>query len=307
MPRIPRKRGTCRDRSCRRDVISTEPEAQYCSIQCVGSARSGRNGRRPVKPKSRSHMLIPDCQVKPGVDISHLANAGKYIADRRPDVIVCIGDFADMPSLSSYDAGKKCFEGRRYLEDIDAAKRGMEALTAPFRDIKDYKPRMIMTLGNHEDRITRAIEDDAKLDGTIGIIDLEYERFGWEVYPFLKPVTVDGISYVHFFPRSASGAIMQTKRGAPNARAQLIREGGSCTAGHQQGLDVACLPLRGKLQWGLIAGSFYSHHESYLSPQGNAHWRGLVVKHEVKDGSYNPMFVSLEYLARRYRSPIQRA
>ena len=55
---------------------------------------------------SRVHAVIPDCQVKPGQDYSFLRWVGNYLAEKKPDVIVQIGDFADMPSLSSYDVGK---------------------------------------------------------------------------------------------------------------------------------------------------------------------------------------------------------
>src|SRR5690349_19187232 len=107
-----------------------------------------------------------------------------------------------MASLSSYDKGKKSFEGRRYRADVEAAKAGMERLMAPIQAAKPkYTPTLILTLGNHEDRITRAINDDAKLDGTISIDDLGYAGFGWKVYPFLQTVEIDGILYSHFFPR----------------------------------------------------------------------------------------------------------
>ena len=78
-------------------------------------------------------FVLPDCQVKPGTDITHIINAGKYAVDKKPDVIVCLGDFADMPSLSSYDVGKKSFEGRRYINDIKAAKEAMEAFLSPYQ------------------------------------------------------------------------------------------------------------------------------------------------------------------------------
>ena len=51
-------------------------------------------------------LVIPDVQAKPGVDFQYLNKLGHYIVEKRPDTIVCIGDFADMPSLSSYDVGK---------------------------------------------------------------------------------------------------------------------------------------------------------------------------------------------------------
>jgi hypothetical protein len=42
------------------------------------------------------------------------------------------------------------------------------------------------------------------------------------------------------------------------------------------------------------------HDEEYLGPEGNNYWRGIVVKHEVRNGMYDPMFVSLDYLLRKW-------
>jgi hypothetical protein len=55
------------------------------------------------------HVVIPDIQAKPGHSFRYLERIGEYIVEKKPDVIVCIGDFADMPSLSSYDVGTKSF------------------------------------------------------------------------------------------------------------------------------------------------------------------------------------------------------
>lgn len=249
-----------------------------------------------AKKTTVSHIMVPDCQIRPGVSTDFLTWISYYIADRNPDVLIQIGDFADMNSLSSYDVGKKAHEGKRYVADIDASNEAMNRLMEKV----PKNTRKVLTLGNHEDRIDRAVEADAKLEGAISIKDLHYEHFGFEVYPFLQPVVIDGVSYCHYFPRSASGSVGQTKRGAPNARAQLIREGRSAVSGHQQGLDVACMPLGGVLQWGIIAGSAYPHIEKYLSPQGNTHWRGILVFHEVRDGYFDLMTVSLGYLKGRY-------
>ena len=92
-----------------------------------------------------------------------------------------------MPSLCSYDQGKRQMEGRRYKADVEAVKEGMTKLLAPIRDLqarqkrnkeKVYRPRMVMTLGNHEERINKAVDNDAKLEGVIGIADLGYEKAG---------------------------------------------------------------------------------------------------------------------------------
>ena len=74
------------------------------------------------------HAVIPDVQAKPGQDFSFLTAVGEYLVEKKPDRWICIGDFADMPSLSSYDVGKKSFEGRRYQADIVAANEAMNAL-----------------------------------------------------------------------------------------------------------------------------------------------------------------------------------
>jgi hypothetical protein len=174
---------------------------------------------------------------------------GKYIAAKQPDVVIQIGDFNDLESLSSWDKGKKSHEGKRYRKDCEAGYRALEALLTPIAKQRNYSPRLVLTLGNHEHRIDRAVEGSAELEGTMGVEDLKYEEFGFEVHEFLKVVTIDGIAYSHFFPRSGTGKVVQTRNGAPSARAQLVREGRSCTSGHQQGVDIACLPLGGRLQF----------------------------------------------------------
>ena len=250
------------------------------------------------------HLVIPDCQVKPGQSVKYLENIGKYIAEKQPEVIVCIGDFADMPSLSSYDVGKKSFEGRTYKADIKAVHKGMEALLSPIHKLqakqaklkkKQYKPRMILTLGNHEDRITRAVEYDRKLEDLITIKDLNYEQYGWKVYDFLDVVVVDGIAYSHYFASGAMG------RPVTSAQALLTKKHMSCFAGHQQGRQIAyARKADGSEITAIIAGSCYEHNEDYLNHQGNQHWRGFYVLHEVNNGAFDEMAVSLNYVNMKY-------
>lgn len=249
------------------------------------------------------HLFIPDVQAKEGVPLEHLAWLGQYIVDKKPDVIICIGDFADLPSLSSYDKGKRSFEGRRYKKDILAAKHAMDTLLGPMRTYnahmkkikqKCYRPRMVLTLGNHEQRIERAIENQAELEGMIGYHDLPYED--WEVHDYLKPVVIDGVLYTHYMSNPMTGNPY-----TGTVLNQLAKVQHSFCVGHKQTLDVATYftPL-GKQTWGIQAGAFYQHDEEYKGYQGNAHWRGIVVLNDVRDGTFSPMFVDIDYLRRRY-------
>ena len=241
-------------------------------------------------------LFIPDCQVKDGVPLDHLAWLGRYAVEKRPDVIVQAGDFADMPSLSSYDVGKKVYEGRRYRKDVDAVRKGMGKFLLPILRQCKYKPRLILTLGNHEDRITRAVESDAKLEGTISLADLGYEDAGWTVSPYLKPIKIAGVHFAHFFPSGIMG------RPCTSARKILNTFHVSCVAGHQQGREVAYAKRGdGKKLTAIIAGSFYQHREEFLGPMGNYHWRGVVMLHEVRDGQFDEMFVSLNFLKKKFK------
>lgn len=258
------------------------------------------------KVEGITHMYIPDTQVKPGIDMEYLSWIGQYIVRKRPDVIILGGDHADMPSLSSYDVGTKRAEGQRVHEDIEAAIEGMNLLLAPLRALQAqqraageevYNPRMILTVGNHEDRINRHVNANPHLAGFLSIDNLKYEEAGWEVIPFLTPITVDGIAYCHYFTNNMTGKPL-----GGSALNMLKTIGTSFTQGHKQTLDVATrfLPTDGKQQWGIIAGACYTHEEHYKGVQGNHHWRGVIVKHNVQDGSYDPLFVSLDWLKKEY-------
>ena len=247
------------------------------------------------------HFLIPDTQCKPGGDFTHLTGAGRYILKHRPDKVIHIGDHWDMPSFSSYDKGKKRAEGQRYHHDIAAGNAGMDALMEPLHTFnkkqrkngkKQYKPEMHFCIGNHEERIMRYCEENPEMAEHIGYHDFNLKEHGWIVHDFTEMVHLDGIAYSHYFynPNTGRpyGGMLMTR---------LKNIGFSFTMGHQQGKDQAQRWLsNGQRQCGLVAGSFYPHDEHYKGPQGNEHWRGCIYKHEVRDGGYDLMELSLEYL-----------
>jgi hypothetical protein len=158
-----------------------------------------------------------------------------------------------------------------------------------------YRPRMVLTLGNHEHRINRVINDEPLLDGTISTDDLEYASFGWEVYPFLEVVVIEGIAFSHYFTTGAMG------RPASSAQAMLNKKHMSCIAGHQQGrMSATAVKADGKQITAIIAGSCYEHDEDYLGPQGNKHWHGIIMLHNVQDGEFDECFIPLHYIKEKY-------
>lgn len=254
------------------------------------------------------HLVIPDTQCKPNQSYEHLSWAGQYAADKKPDVIVHLGDHWDMPSLSSYDVGKKSFEGRRYINDVEAGKLGMDAFLAPIHEEqrrqrqnrkKVWQPRMVFLLGNHEHRIERAVENDSKLEGLLSFDDLELDDYGWEVYDFLEPALIDGIAYCHYFTSGVMG------RPCASASLMLRKKHMSCIMGHVQDREIAYdRRADGSRITGLFGGIFYQHDEEYLNHQTNSSWRGVWMLHEVNNGQFDEMPVSLSYLEKKYGTNI---
>ncbi len=259
-----------------------------------------------VSKSARTHIVIGDTQVKPGVRTEHLAWIGQYIVDQFAGQNVKIfhaGDHADMESLSSYDKGKRSMEGRRIIADIESANAAFSLLNAPLKaynrsrkKAQQWWPERNITLGNHENRIVVATELDAQLDGFLSLDDLNYAAEGWNVVPFLEVLERDGISYSHYFYNPNTGRPYSGE----NLLTRLKQLGRSFTMGHQQGMNRAFRQVGRYRHHGLVNGSCYLHNERYLGPQGNDYWRGIVVCHQVENGQYDSMEVSLDYLCRRY-------
>lgn len=245
--------------------------------------------------KYTTHLIIPDTQCRPDVPLDHLVWAGRYIKEIQPDVVVHLGDHWDFPSLSSYEKiGSKWFEGKRVLSDIEAGNCGLELLE---EGMGGFQPkRKILLRGNHEDRLTRALNDNPKLEGLVGFDKFNDVALGWEVVPFLEVKSIDDIWYSHYFANPLTG---KPYGGMPETMLKSI--GHSFTMGHRQGRREASRYLAdGSEQRALIVGSYYQHTEDYLGAQGNHHWRGLIVKREVRNGTYDMMEVSLRYLRARF-------
>ena len=257
---------------------------------------------------SRTHLFIPDLQCKPGVPTDHLSWIGTYIVDKKPDVIIDAGDHYDLPSLSFFDRAKNTskFEGRRYLADVKAGNDALDILEAPMSAYnairrqykeKQYKPEKVFLMGNHEHRVDRYVEKVGELEGLMGTFQFAdfFKSRGWTTHDFLEVVEIDGVWYSHYFYNPLTGrpwgGMIQTR---------LKSVGHSFTQGHTQTLDHGIRYVGNQQQHALVAGSCYLHMEDYKGPQGQSSWKGIIVKHEVQNGSYDPMFVSLNYLCVRY-------
>lgn len=266
---------------------ATPDNADVAKRREIQANTDGSEQTKPVR-----HIVIPDTQIRKGVPVDHIEWIGRYIEEHGCDTVVMLGDWYDFPSLSTHDdPGSLAKEGARYADDLHAGNAALKKFTTYLGGVK----RRVMLRGNHEDRLRRTLEADPKWVGSIDEHQLVAE--GWEVIPFLQPCVIDGVAYSHYWASPGTGRAY-----GGSASNILLKTNHSFTQGHRQTFDYAVKnnPVTGREMIGLIAGSAYVHAEPYLGAQGNCHFRGIIVKNEVHEGSYDIMRVSLHYLCMRY-------
>ena len=148
-------------------------------------------------------LVIPDTQVCKGTPTDHIKAAGNYIVRHKPDHIVVLGDWWDMPSLSRFNSNLEA-EGLKVKEDLEAGNNAMLELMLPTikqngkrkrHKKKLYRPKLTYIVGNHDPqvRIPRLIEEHPILEGFLQDKTTDFlEGLGFEVVPYLQIKTIEG-------------------------------------------------------------------------------------------------------------------
>lgn len=251
-----------------------------------------KDGRRHPE-----HLFIPDTQVRDGVPIEHVRWAAQYALDNKPDVIVFGHDWWDYPSLNTWESEYADFRTRDAIVDTCAGLHAFDLFLSTLRTDRTYTPFLLFCEGNHDERHMRLFRSDWRLRRGVPGPKHFVKKAGGIVWSPLSEITcVDGIHYSHYFVAPLTGKPL-----GGTALNKLTRLKFSFTMGHQQVKESAEQHLaNGRVIRGLVAGAFYQHAEEYKGPQGNFHWRGIIYKHEVREGNYDLLEVSMDYLRRRY-------
>ena len=255
-------------------------------------------------------LVVPDSHDKPGVANTRYHLLANVAFHYKPDVIVNIGDWADMPSLCSYDKGTKSFEGRRYKEDIKAANDAIRVFETRLSELtakeatskkkKKYVPQKITTWGNHEHRIVRAANSQPELHGTISLGDIRFADYGWTCVPYMVPTIINGVAFAHCF---GSGVMNRPISSEHQATTMIKKKFMSCVAGHTHLRDFAERTSADGTKLNAMTVGCYlepGQVEDYAGEAQNLWWNGLVVMHDVKNGSFDPEFIGMERIQREF-------
>lgn len=256
-------------------------------------------------------LVIPDAHIRSGDRLDRVHALGRLILARRPDVVVCLGDWWDMPSLASHREASPLGtgdqptkrEGLRVVADIMAGAAAMDAMLhdlVRFNEARrrtghhhrQYRPRLVMIEGNHEERLRRISRLHPELRGFIdddAIAGACVDR-GWEWHPFLRPVEIAGITFSHYFETPGTGKPLQIA--AWPAKIPFSAVWGHT---HQMHHRIASLPF-GRSIAGLCAGSFRDEPPAHAAHE----WSGVLMLRGASAGAYDLEQISTERLLREF-------
>ena len=126
---------------------------------------------------------------------------------------------------------------------------------------KAWDPELHFTLGNHENRIMRAVDDSAELEDLMSFDDFNLEEHGFKVHDYLDVVTIDGVAYSHFFTSGVMG------RPVSSAATMLNKKHMSTVMGHVQDRQIAYAKRAdGARITGIFAGIYYQARRGLPNP-----------------------------------------
>lgn len=251
---------------------------------------------------SKTCLIIPDQHAHPNYSNERAEWIGKLIRDARPDIVVNMGDGADMPSLCSYDKGKKSFQGRTYRADVNSHTDFQDRIWSTVRKGKKKLPRRLYLIGNHEQRIDRAISVQPELEGTISYSDLCLHDWYDTVVPYSGgtpgSIILEGVRFAHYI---VSGSTGRPISGEHHAHSLLTKTHHSCVVAHSHLFDF-CTRTRGdgRKILGLVSGCYQDYDSDYAGESCDYWTRGLLLLNDLEDGTYNLQQVSLNTLRKLY-------
>lgn len=253
---------------------------------------------------SKTLLAIPDQHAHPDHNNDRADWLSRLIIDLKPDIVVNGGDAADMSSLSSYDKGKRSFQGKSYKKDILAHLEFQDRLWSPVRAQKKKMPRRIVLEGNHENRIERALDLSPELEGTIGFKDYDFDSYYHDVvrYNGGTPgiIKVEGVLFAHFFPTGISGRPIGGER---PAHMLLNKHGTSSIQFHTHTLDFATRrTVEGVVYNGIVGGCYQDYINDWAGNIGKFWRAGVIVLHNIEDGNFDFQWISIESLKKEYGS-----
>ncbi len=203
----------------------------------------------------------------------------KFILTRKPEVVVILGDFLDMGSLSHWAKGKpKLLEGKRYWADMEMGKRRLQTL-------RGACGRMEFLMGNHEDWLYKFLEEQPSLTGALDIRrDLGLDDLGIGFTEVNQVLSIGKLNFIHGWYTNIY-----------HARKHLDEMGDHIFYGHTHDHQAFAKPVRAKRHpyIAMSLGCLCDLNPHYLRNKPARHLHGFGIFEVIGDGSFTPLFIPI--------------
>ena len=248
--------------------------------------------------------IVYSCShADPGGDNTRFDWLGKFIYDIKPDLVIDLGDGADMRSLNSYDERyPKAVVTQSYEADIESYNDSQERLRAKFRQHRKKKPLWVGFEGNHEYRIKKALAHDPRLEGQrygVSFSHLQTDTWFDEYHEYFNSApaiaTYGGVDFAHYF---SSGNFGSATSGIHHAYTVINNRHRSSVCGHSHKRDIYFKDAPGSI--GMVVGCYKGKDEAWAGQANNEWWRGVVLMKDLENGRFEPQFISQKMLEKEY-------
>lgn len=215
-------------------------------------------------------LVTGDGHADPAYDNLRFRRAGELARRFRVTHWLQTGDLTDFGSLLGHGT-RFSMEGKRYQADVDA---GNDALRECDRGLGGHECERVITLGNHDMRPDRRVEEHPELEGKLSWTDVRIREHGWRCVPWRSVGRVGPFAVAHHFV-GRMGRPLGSSSAHGLARRIVGKDGalGSAIVGHDHrwAMHEEHGPL-GQHVLGLVAGVFCHprmREESWCAPSAH--------------------------------------
>lgn len=235
------------------------------------------------------------------------------IWDEQPDHVAHLGDLGDFPGLLEYRGstlagGDGRDENLDLVGDFEAFKSGLAALKRRFNFEKernrknrrnDRTPNIQwhMMFGNHENKIFELAAKYKVLRRLPYLPEFNLSQMcldeGWTPYPFLEPLTINGLTMQHYF----QGLNKKVALGMASVRRE---NGGSSLFGHTHRQEVINWNDPHMRSRHIINTGCTIHPDSLVKMKARHARSGILIIENLEDGMFTHRWIPSEILLRKY-------
>jgi predicted phosphodiesterase len=137
--------------------------------------------------------VVGDLHAAPGMNLDHVDHIAAHIEATSPDAVVLIGDVCTFDSVSTHDP-----LGSIYAKNQPSIADDLAVLSEVLERLDGLPGELYVTLGNHEERLKRYQDSDARLTGSLWPqLTRTFDAYGWSVSEYGEFLNLAEVRFTH--------------------------------------------------------------------------------------------------------------